>query len=89
MRDPKRIPKVLKDLQTIWEQVPDWRLGQLLCNIGRCKGYFDPFFMEDDIIHSYLESMLTTNDEVTDDLPEDTLREMIEEVKRLKGTPLK
>lgn len=58
MRDPKRIPKVLKDLQAIWECYPDWRLGQLVCNIGRWKGYFDPFFMEDDIIEKYLAAMI-------------------------------
>ena len=64
MRDPKRIPKVLKNLQTIWECYPDWRLGQLVCNIGRWKGYFDPFFMEDDVIEKYLAAM--TNGEEPD-----------------------
>ena len=88
MRDPKRIPKVLKDLQTIWEYYPDWRLGQLVCNIGKWKGHFDPF-LEDGIVHDYLGAMLTTNDEVTNDIPEDTLKEMIEEIKLLNGTPLK
>lgn len=30
MRDPKRIPYVLADIQRIWEDHPDLRLGQLL-----------------------------------------------------------
>jgi len=32
MRDPKRIPKVLKELEEIWTKFPDLRLGQLLLN---------------------------------------------------------
>lgn len=30
MRDSKRIPKVLKELEQIWKANPDYRLGQLL-----------------------------------------------------------
>jgi uncharacterized protein YihD (DUF1040 family) len=32
MRDKKRIPKILKEVQTIWEKNPDLRLGQLILN---------------------------------------------------------
>lgn len=32
MRDPKRIESVLDQIREIWEQVPDWRLGQLIVN---------------------------------------------------------
>ncbi len=43
MRNPKRIPYVLRELEKIWEKYPDYRLGQLIFNIaGR-----DPFFIED------------------------------------------
>lgn len=42
MRDPKRIPKVLKELGKIWKKYPDLRLGQLLLNLG-----FDFYYVED------------------------------------------
>jgi hypothetical protein len=32
MRDPKRIPKVLKEIEKIWKKHPDLRLGQLIGN---------------------------------------------------------
>ena len=47
MRDPKRIDTVLNKLKELWELVPDWRLGQLVCNIGREGGHWDPFYLED------------------------------------------
>lgn len=47
MRDPKRIPKVLKEIERLWKKVPDWRLGQLLGNF-LCWYNRDPFFPEDD-----------------------------------------
>lgn len=34
MRDPKRIPIILAELQKIWEKQPDLRLGQLIFNAG-------------------------------------------------------
>ena len=33
MRDPKRIDKILGVIKKIWEKHPDFRLGQLLCNV--------------------------------------------------------
>ena len=30
MRDIKRIPKILEELEQIWKENPDYRLGQLL-----------------------------------------------------------
>ena len=32
MRDPKRIPKILKEIEKVWEKYPDMRLGQLITN---------------------------------------------------------
>lgn len=32
MRDPARIPEILKRIETIWTKFPDWRLSQLLLN---------------------------------------------------------
>jgi hypothetical protein len=48
MRDPKRIDDFCKTLATIWKtECPDWRFGQLICNVlGTCKR--DPFFYEED-----------------------------------------
>lgn len=47
MRDKKRIKSFLEELQNIWEQVPDWRFFQLVCNIQRGLGS-DGFYLEDD-----------------------------------------
>jgi uncharacterized protein YihD (DUF1040 family) len=37
VRDPNRIPKVLKAIQEIWEKHPDWRLTQLIINVVETK----------------------------------------------------
>lgn len=34
MRDPERIPHVLKEIERIWKRHPDTRLGQLMCNLA-------------------------------------------------------
>lgn len=44
-RDPDRIPKVLDRLQTVWEQWPDLRLGQLIYCV---TAKHDLFMIEDD-----------------------------------------
>jgi len=33
MRDPKRIEDILDRIKAIWEKHPDFRLGQLICNV--------------------------------------------------------
>ena len=58
MRDPNRIRKTLTLLEKFWDYVPDWRLGQVICNIGRWAGYSDPFFLEDDKLVEILEQRL-------------------------------
>ena len=49
MRDPNRIYKFCNELAALWSQVPDWRFGQLLCNVfcEEMPGQ-DIFFPEDD-----------------------------------------
>lgn len=48
MRDPNRIPEVLKELEDFWKQVPDWRLGQVISNFSyELTGVSDPFYLED------------------------------------------
>lgn len=46
MRDPKRIGRILKLLEFIWESTPDLRLGQLLYVFADFRG--DIFDYEDD-----------------------------------------
>jgi hypothetical protein len=44
VRDPNRIPKILRALQTAWQANPDLRLGQLITNVLGNK----TFHTEDD-----------------------------------------
>lgn len=48
MRNPDRIDSFCKELAKIWKnKAPDWRFGQLVCNVyGEAKR--DPFFYEED-----------------------------------------
>lgn len=65
MRDPKRIKKILGQIEGLWNLFPDQRLFQLLFNytrlgtrtkkLGTIK---DPFYYEDDIIEKELELIL-------------------------------
>jgi hypothetical protein len=48
-RNPKRIPIVLKTLESVWKQQPDLRLGQLISIASRLiNEHLDPFYIEDD-----------------------------------------
>ena len=48
MRNPDRIDDFCKELAQIWKSnVPDWRFGQLICNVFGSMGV-DPFFPEED-----------------------------------------
>ena len=55
MRDPKRIDTIIDAVRDAWKQETDWRLGQLIVNIGREAGYGDPFFLEDDRLMQVLK----------------------------------
>lgn len=49
MRDPQRIPEIMPLLQSVWAEVPDLRLGQLLCALSYlATNTADPFHMEED-----------------------------------------
>ena len=49
MRNPERIPEILKELEKFWKQKPDWRLGQVISNFSyELMKNSDPFYMEDD-----------------------------------------
>lgn len=58
MRNPSRIPRVLKLLEKAWEEVPDWRLGQLISNIARDVGWSDAYYLEDDDLEKELRRLL-------------------------------
>lgn len=48
MRDGKRIPEVLKELEKFWKQNPDLRLGQIIANLNyEIMENNDPFYIED------------------------------------------
>ena len=67
MRDPRRIYPFLKKLQECWEEVPDWRFGQLMCNfLGdvATKTNRDVFFIEDEEMLSLLEEYFKPAEEV-------------------------
>lgn len=54
MRNKNRIAPFLKRLEKIWKDVPDWRFGQLMCNVLNSMGT-DPFFIEDEEMIKYFE----------------------------------
>lgn len=45
-RDPRRIPRILKRIEKLWERYPDQRLGQLLQNYAGFTRE-DNFYRED------------------------------------------
>ena len=53
-RDIKRIDGYMARLAGMWKCVPDWRFGQMMCNLlGSCGR--DPFFVEDDKLFAAME----------------------------------
>ena len=58
MRDPNRINKFCNELAQLWRTVPDWRFGQLMCNL---LGEYtkatknDPFFTEDEELMAFFK----------------------------------
>lgn len=68
MRDPKRIPEILKLLQECWENVPDWRFGQLIENLKRYIGSADLFYIEDDKFVQYLKEFFQVEEEAEEDV---------------------
>lgn len=59
MRNPDRIPEVIKELEEFWKHNPDWRLGQVISNLSyELTANNDPFFIED---NQLLELLKTYN----------------------------
>lgn len=48
MRNPNRIDDFCDKLKSYWKIVPDWRFGQLICNVfGEMCTEQDPFVIEE------------------------------------------
>jgi hypothetical protein len=58
MRDPRRIDRMLQQLELSWHAFPDMRLGQLLLNITRAENASVLWTLEDDQIEQLLDSFL-------------------------------
>lgn len=49
MRNPERIPEMIKELEEFWKRNPNWRLGQVISNLSyELTANNDPFYLEDD-----------------------------------------
>lgn len=58
MRDPNRIPEILKELEKYWTAAPDLRLGQLINNLSYlARGYHDMFCTEDEEMVKVLKNL--------------------------------
>lgn len=60
MSKPDHISDVLQAIETIWRRHPDWRLGQLICNLA---AWADPtqnivWDVEDDVLVAEVEKHL-------------------------------
>ena len=63
MRDPKRIPLILHELETAWKQNPDYRLTQLIMVIAKTEEVCPKLFnTEDEDFLSQLEKEKNKND---------------------------
>lgn len=63
MRDPKRIPLLLRKLETVWKQNPDYRLTQLIIGIARTGEVCSKLFnMEDEEFLIRVEKEKIKND---------------------------
>ena len=61
MRNPDRIPQVLEEIEHLWRQHPDWRLGQLICNLTAWANpeEVSPYDIEDDELVAQIERHMT------------------------------
>ena len=56
MRDPQRIERILAIVNKLWQEFPDWRLGQLLANA--VPDYETSlFFVEDTVAEEGLNNL--------------------------------
>lgn len=62
MRDIERIDKILEAVGKEWKKVPDWRFGQLLCNLQRFVNN-DMFYVEDEDFVKVLQKYFSDVDD--------------------------
>lgn len=55
MRNAGRIKIICEKLERVWQQLPDWRLSQLMSNVLATK---DCFYMEDDEFIEYIKNYI-------------------------------
>jgi len=60
MRDPERIPRILDQLQELWERVPDQRFGQFLINHGIVTDDVHVWYREDDQLEKALKNKVAS-----------------------------
>lgn len=63
MRNPNRIPIILNQLEELWKEHPDMRLGQLLVNIVHNMNQasievYNIFYVEDDKISDEIVNII-------------------------------
>jgi len=56
MKDEKRIKRILKLIEEIWENNPDQRFGQLLINLGISNDDIRTWSNEDNNLETHLRS---------------------------------
>lgn len=63
IRDPDRIDRILKKLETYWKQKnhTDLRLTQIIVNMTNTKRNSDIFYIEDDIVEKMLDEAILNN----------------------------
>lgn len=65
-RDPTRIPKIMDQLERVWEQNPELRLLQLLISVIRpSEPAPDLFYVEDEVLLDLLEVEMNKHREIT------------------------
>jgi len=56
VRDPKRIPQIMSEFESFWNQYPDLRFFQVVDLLANLAGYpEDPYYCEDDDLLKELE----------------------------------
>lgn len=55
MRNPGRIKIICEKLENIWQQLPNWRLAQLMYNVLSSK---ECFYMEDNEFIEYINDYI-------------------------------
>lgn len=56
MRDPNRITRIVKKIESLWYKYPDWRLCQLIMNTLAMNE--DPYYIEDDKFEQAIDNLL-------------------------------